>query len=251
MEPAKGEAVASRKNSNEDDDQQASEPREAPEDVLKNHRLKLVDSTYVLEGEAEAREKAAEVRRLYNELKIAMRKQEATVSPEAWQQAIHNLSDEIDQGHRDMRDADEAMHRIKRYWFGSFGNPDDAARHAMLLAVRDQTKVYVDMAGEYLKRLKREPFDPGARAGADAMVRDYRDSLDQARDEFWKVVGATEQDYKELAKNPEVKKALDAIRIKKRARRELGPSREFKSTVAKAKKDAAKAEKAKGRRRPS
>ena len=153
-----------------------------------------------------------------------------------------------------MRDADEAMRRIPRYWHHSFANPDDAARHATLLAYRDQTKVYVDMANEYLKRLRREPFDAGARASADARVREYQDSYDQARDEHWKIVENTGQKYKELAKNPEVMNAFKAIRSKARARRELGPTREFKSTaeaVAKAKKDAAKAEKARGRRRPS
>ena len=65
-----------------------SEPREAPEDVLKKHGLKLKDSIFVLEGEAEAREKATEMRRLQNELKIALKQQQATVSPEARQQTI-------------------------------------------------------------------------------------------------------------------------------------------------------------------
>ena len=253
MEPPKGEVLASREIPT-DDEQEASATGEAPDDVLKKHGLKLVDSTYVLQGEAEAREKATEMRRLQNEWKIAVKQQQATVSPEARQQTIQYLVDEIDQCHRNMRDADEAMRRIPRYWQHSFANPDDAARHATFLAYRDRTKVYVDMAGEYLKRLRRGPFDAGARAGADAMVSQYRDSYDQARDELWKVVETTDQKYRELARDPELKKAITAIRSKTRARRELGPTREFKSTaeaVAKAKKDVAKAEKARGRRRPS
>lgn len=251
-EPPNGESVASREDSNEDNEQELSRLPEAPEDVLTKRGLKVKDSVYVLEGEAEAREKGTEMRRLQNELKIAEKQRQATVSPEARQMIINGLADEIEQCRIQMRNADEMMNRIPR-WLGQFHNPGDAAQFYMLRDSRDQTQAYVDMASQYLNRLKREPFDPGASARTDAMVREFTDSSAQARDEFWKVVEATDQKYKELARNPEVKKALQAIRSKTRGR-DLGPTREFKWTVegvAKAKKAAAKAEKARGLRHRS
>ena len=254
MASSNGEVVARREDPAEDDKQEVFATRYSPEEVLKKYGLKLEGSTYVLEGEADVREKATEMRRLQNEWRMALKQQEATASPEARQQTINYLVDEIDKCHIQMRNADEQMRRIPRYWYGSFGNPAAAERFFTLRDARDQMQAYVDIANTYLKRLRREPFDPGARARADAAVKESWESYDQARDEFWKVVEATDQKYKELAKDQEISKALDAMRKKTRAERQLGPSHALERTaraVAKAKKDAAKAEKAKGRRRPS
>ena len=111
----------------EDDEQEASVPLAVPEEVLKKHGLKLSGFDLCPGGRGRRPREGGGDPRLENDLKIALKQRQATVSPEARQQTINNLVDEIDQCRIQMRNAGEMMNRIPK-WRGQFHNPDDAAQ---------------------------------------------------------------------------------------------------------------------------
>jgi hypothetical protein len=202
-----------------------------PEEVLRRQSLKLDDSRYVLESEEAVKAKAREIYRLAGELKLALGQQQATVSPKARELAIIDLTDTIDRYRADINQANRRMDAIHRLPWGATNNSIVFEELQILLELRNHHEAYLDLAIPYLNRLRGQPFDPQARQKVDASVRETTESYKRALDDFRQLVEATRQKYKEIAKNEEVKKALDALGRMAKVKPRLGPSRQFEAAA--------------------
>jgi curved DNA-binding protein CbpA len=202
-----------------------------PDEVLRRHGLKVTDSRCVLESEEDVIVKAREISRLAEELKLARREQDATVSPKARELAIIDLTDTIDRYRAEINAATRQMDAIHRMPWGERNNSMVFEELQIHLELRNHHEAYLDLAIPYLNRLRRQPFDPQARERVDASVRETTESYKRALDDFRQLVDATRQKYRELDKNDEVKKALDALGRKAKIKPKLGPSHQFEAAA--------------------
>jgi hypothetical protein len=202
-----------------------------PDEVLRRHGLKLDDSRCVLESEDDVMVKAREISRLDGELKLALREQQATVSPKARELAIIDLTDTIDRYRAAINEANRLMDAIHRLPWGARNNSMVFEELQIHLELRNHHEAYLDLAIPYLNRLRGQPFDPQAWQRVDASVRETTESYKRALDDFRQLVDATRQKYRELDKNDEVKKALDALGRKAKVKPKLGPSHQFEAAA--------------------
>ena len=113
----------------------------------------------------------------------------------------------------------------------SFANNEAAEMYSELLVYRNQVQAELNQDSYFLNQLKSQPADLKTKDGIDSVVRDRRDVYHQALVDIRKLVDSATAKYDEVAKNSEIKKALNILGKGQRETPKLGPSREFLNNV--------------------
>jgi len=191
----------------------------APADLLKRHDLKRVGSTYVLaSAEMDVQKKVNELRLLSRQLSLALHQQQALEIGTQDQEAMI----------REMRQQrlllDEHIKALTQ----------QIALGAQLQAQRNEAVLTYNSLADRIQLLQSQVSDQVQnQIRAEAPRR--REAYIQAVLDLRQVVARTLKAYDELAKNDEVKKALEALgrasKTKTQTQPKLGPSRQFQDQV--------------------
>jgi len=199
-------------------------------EVLKKNGLKVVGSLSVLEAESEVKNKLGELRRLSKQLNHSVMQQQGTMSAEDYQKTVNGLGAEINQMKAQINALTQQMSRFPRGRRG-FTNNFVAEEYAELNLVRNQLQAEVNQETAWLNQLRSQKFDPKSKEKIDAEVRDRHEAYHQAVLDLRKLVDTATEKYDELAKDEDVKKALDSVSKTMGTRLKLGPSHDFSSNV--------------------
>jgi hypothetical protein len=194
--------------------------------TLKKHGLRIVGSLAVVDEEAAIKSKLIEARRLSKQLSYSLTQQQATLSPKELQQNLKNVSEQINQLKSEMTAANQQLNSIPRYR-GRFMSNDASQLYAQLTSYRIQLQMEIEQDSLFLNQLKSQPADPKAKEKIDSDVRDQRDAYHQVLVELRKLVDSTHEKYEALAKDDQVKKALEIEGHGLREKPKLGPSHDF------------------------
>ena len=104
-------------------------------------------------------------------------------------------------------------------------------QYAELILYRNQLQMQVNQETAWLNQLQSQKADPKAKEKIDAQVRDRREAYHQALLDLRTLADSVTQKYAELAKDSEVKEAIDALGKGKRDKPRLGPSHDFLNNV--------------------
>jgi hypothetical protein len=200
-------------------------------EVLKKSGLKVVGALSVLEAESEVKNKLGELRRLSKQLNYSVMQQQGTMSAEDYQKSIKGIGAEINQMKAQINVLTQQMNRIPRGRRGFFSNNAVAEQFAELRLYRDQLQAEVNQEAAWLNQLRSQKVDPKSKEKIDAEVRDRREAYHQAVLDLRKLVDTATEKYDELAKDEDVKKALDAVGKTMGTKLKLGPSHDFSSNV--------------------
>ena len=209
-------------------------------EVLKKHGLKIAGSLAVAIEEAEIKTKLVDARRLSKQLSYSLMQQQGTVNPEEQQKTVKTLGTEINRLRSEMNAVNQQMNQVPRNnnpRYGRFGggmnfaNNDAAEMYAELAAYHYQLQAELTQDSNFLNQLKSQPADPKAKERIDSEVRDRRDAYHQALVDLRKLVDSATAKYEKLAKDAEVKKALNILGKGLRETPKLGPSHEFLTNV--------------------
>jgi hypothetical protein len=198
--------------------------------VLKKNGLKVVGSLAVLETETEVKNKLSDLRRISRQLNYSLMQQQGTMSPEDFQKAIKGLGAEINQMKAQINALTQQMNRMPRGRRG-FLNNFVADQYAELNLARIELQDQVNQEVAWLNQLKSQHADPKSKDKIDGEVRDRRDAYHQALLEYRKLADDATEKYAALAKDNDVKKAMEAVRKAMGTRIKLGPSRDFTSNL--------------------
>ena len=227
-------------------------------EVLKKHGLKMAGLLAVATEEAEIKTKLSDARRLSKQLSQSLMQQKATMSPEEMQKTVKTLGTRINDLKSELNAVNQQMNQVPRTninagygRFGagmgygnyggmgygnnggmSFANNNAAELYSELLAYRTQVQAELEQDSYFVNQLKSQPpADPKAKDGIDSVVRNRRDAYHEALVEIRKLVDSATAKYDEVAKNSEIKKALNILGKGQRETPKLGPSREFLNNV--------------------
>jgi hypothetical protein len=234
-------------------------------EVLKKHGLKMAGSLVVATEEPEIKTKLSDARRLSMQLSQSLMQQKATMSPEEMQKTVKTLGTRINDLRSELNAVNQQMNQVPRSnnnagygRFGSgmgygnnggmgygnnggmgygnnggmsFANNNAAEMYSELLAYRTQVQAELEQDSYFLNQLKSQPADPKAKEGIDSVIRSRRDAYHQALVDIRKLVDSATAKYDEVAKNSEIKKALNILGKGLRETPKLGPSREFLNNV--------------------
>jgi hypothetical protein len=201
--------------------------------TFKKHGLRIVGSLAVVDEEAAIKSKLTEARRLSKQLSYSLMQQQATLSPKELQQNLKNVSDQINQLKSEMTAANQQLNQLNstsRYR-GRFMSNDASQLYAQLTNYRIQLQMEIEQDSLFLNQLKSQPADPKAKERIDSDVRDQRDAYHQALLDLRKLVDSTHEKYEVLAKDDEVKKALEIEGDGRKEKPKLGPSHDFLNNV--------------------
>jgi hypothetical protein len=234
--------------------------------VLKKHGLKMAGLLAVATEEAEIKTKLSDARRLSKQLSQSLMQQKATMSPEEMQKTVKTLGTRINELRSEVNAVNQQMNQVPRTntnaGYGRFGggmgygnnggmgygnnggmgyannggmtfaNNNAAEMYSELLAYRTQVQAELEQDSYFLNQLKSQPpADPKAKDGIDSVVRNRRDAYHEALVDIRKLVDSATAKYDEVAKNTEIKKALNILGKGQRETPKLGPSREFLNNV--------------------
>ena len=235
-------------------------------EVLKKHGLKMAGLLAVATEEAEIKTKLSDARRLSKQLSQSLMQQKATMSPEEMQKTVKTLGSRINELKSELNAVNQQMNQVPRTntnaGYGRFGggigygnnggmgygnnggmgyannggmtfaNNNAAELYSELLAYRTQVQAELEQDSYFVNQLKSQPpADPKAKDGIDSVVRNRRDAYHEALVEIRKLVDSATAKYDEVAKNSEIKKALNILGKGQRETPKLGPSREFLNNV--------------------
>ena len=96
---------------------------------------------------------------------------------------------------------------------------------------RNQLQSQVSQESAWLNQLQSQKADPKAKDKIDAEVADRQVAYRQALSDLRALADSTTEKYAELAKDPEVKKAIEKLGQGKRDKPRLGPSHDFFNNV--------------------
>ena len=198
--------------------------------VLKKHGLKIVGTLAVVDEEAAIKSKLTEVRAISKQLSYSLMQQKVTLSPGDMQQTVKDLTNQISQLRSEINAANQQMNAFPKFR-GRFMSNDDSSLYSQLSYYRNQLQMEINQDSLFLNQLKSQPPDPKAKEKVDTEVRDRRDAYHEAILELRKLVDSAIAKYDELAKNDEVKKALDLLGKGQREKPKLGPSHDFLANV--------------------
>jgi hypothetical protein len=202
----------------------------AKNEVLKKKGLTVVGSLAVLETESAVKNKLIELRRLSKQLNYALMQQQGTMSADDYQQSVKGLGAEINQLKAQISALTQQINRMPRGRRG-FANNFVAEQYAELNLYRAQLQNEVNQETAWLNQLKSQKFDPKAKEKVDGEVRDRRETYHQLLLDLRKLVDDATDKYAELAKDQDLKKALEAVSKAMGTRVKLGPSHEFSTNV--------------------
>ena len=203
---------------------------DSPDEVLKRNGLKQVGPLYMLEGEQDVKKKLAEVKQLSRQLKYARLQQASYGTAQDHQALIQNLNNQVNQIKAEINAVNRQMSRSPGFG-GRFARYYAQGQRADLTAYRNQLDAELNQQNNLLAQAKSHPFDPKMKDKLDAEARDRQDDYQKAVTDLVQLVGTIKDKYAKLAKDDEVKKALDGLSLKIRPSPKLGPSHEFHETA--------------------
>jgi uncharacterized coiled-coil DUF342 family protein len=226
----------------------------------------MAGSLAVATEEPDIKTKLSDARRLSKQLSQSLMQQKATMSPEEMQKTVKTLGTRINELRSELNAVNQQMNQVPRTntnaGYGRFGggigygnnggmgyannggmgyannggmtfaNNNAAELYSELLAYRTQVQAELEQDSYFVNQLKSQPpADPKAKDGIDSVVRNRRDAYHEALVEIRKLVDSATAKYDEVAKNSEIKKALNILGKGQRETPKLGPSREFLNNV--------------------
>ncbi len=201
---------------------------ESPSDeAIAKLGLKPVRTVLVLETqEAELHEKIVATRQLAREWSNAVLQQRSTLGEKEYQAAIKELTAESQQFKSELDNTNRMIAQLPRYR-NRFATTLAYQQYDDLNLYKTQLQWEINQRTTFLNQLKSQKVDPKAKEKLDATVRDRSDALHQAVMDLRKLVETTEEKYKALSKDGEVKKYQDSSEHKTGIKLHLGPSRQF------------------------
>jgi hypothetical protein len=205
----------------------ADDPKQEP---LAKNKLKALGSLEVLEDETEFKTKLTEARRLLRQLSYSILQQQGTMSPEQFQKTLQGLKDELNQMRSQANQAGQQMNMLPRFR-GRLSGTYAQEQYNELMLYRNQLQMQINQESAWLNQLQSQKADPKAKEKIDAEVHDRREAYHLALKDLRTLADATTEKYDELAKDDEVKKAIQALGKGKRDKPRLGPSHDFLNNV--------------------
>jgi hypothetical protein len=199
-------------------------------EVLKKNKLKTAGSLEVLESESEFKTKLTDARKLLRQLSYSLLQQKMTLSPQEVQKALKGFTDEINQMRTLINQTNQQMNALPRFR-GRLASTYAQEQYNELFMYRDQLQAQVNQESAMLNQLQSQKADPRAKENVDAQVHDRREAYHQALADLRTLADSTTEKYAELAKNDEVKKAIESLGKGKRDKPKLGPSHDFTNNV--------------------
>ncbi len=120
----------------------------------------------------------------------------------------------------------QQINRVPRYR-GRIANNYAQADYQELMITRNQLNATINQGNQQLAQYKSHPPDPKAKQKIDDEVQSKHEDYVQAVHDLNQLVTSTKEKYAELAKNPEIAKALVDLDPSIKPRPQLGPSHEF------------------------
>jgi hypothetical protein len=156
--------------------------------------------------------------------------QQGTMSPEQFKQTVQNVRNEVNQMRSEINRVGQQMSSLPRRR-GRLMNNIVEDQYAEFMLYRNQLQSQVDQESAWLNQLQSRKADPKAKDKIDAEVRDRREACHQALLDLRTLADQVTEKYAEIAKDPEVKKAIEILGQGKRDKPRLGPSHDFLSNV--------------------
>ena len=170
--------------------------------------------------------KIVATRQLAREWSNAVLQQRSTLGEKEYQAAIKELTAESQQFKSELDNTNRMIAQLPRYR-NRFATTLAYQQYDDLNLYKTQLQWEINQRTTFLNQLKSQKVDPKAKEKLDATVRDRSDALHQAVMDLRKLVETTEEKYKALAKDGEVKKYQDSSEHKTGIKLHLGPSRQF------------------------
>ena len=152
------------------------------------------------------------------------------MSPEQYQKTLQGLRDELNQMRSQINQVSQQMSSFPRFR-GRLTSTYAQEQYNELMLYRNQLQMQVNQESAWLNQLQSQKADPKAKEKIDAEVRDRREAYHQAILDLRTLADSTTQKYAELAKDAEVKEAIQALGKGKRDKPKLGPSHDFLNNV--------------------
>jgi hypothetical protein len=200
------------------------------EETLKRHGLKLMGPIYVVETEADVKQKVSEVKLLSKQWNQARLQQQSVLSPKDQQAMIQGLTNQLNQLRAEINGVNQQINRLPRYR-GRLANNYAQEAYAELNATRNQLNFTLNQQNALLGQVKSHPPDPKLKQIIDSEAQAKHDEYAQAVHDLSQLVATTKEKYAALAKNNDVMKALAGLDTAIKPRPQLGPSHEFHETV--------------------
>ena len=202
----------------------------SPEDTLESHALKRVGTTYVLPAESEVQRKISELKVLSGQLSLAVRRlqqNEREIEDEK------GMMRELLQRRVALNDTIAGLDQQLNATAGpARENPFIANQRNELVIQRNQVVTNYNGLIDQIKVLQTsEAADPKIRNQIEAELSRRRESFIQAVLDLRQLVDAATESYTVLAKNNEVKSAVDSLGRSTKSRPKLGPSSQSLANV--------------------
>lgn len=182
-----------------------------PTEVLRARGLRAMGPLYVLDGEAEAKQRHQEYRLITRKLEQAM---------------IQNINAQIGRIRGEINTVGQRIGRTPRYR-GRFANMYARQQQAEFSAYRNELNAALRQQTAFLNQVKSQKLDPKQKDRIDAEVKSLRDQRVMAARELEMTVRTTREKYADLATDAGVQKALVSLGLTIKPSPHLGPSHEF------------------------
>jgi hypothetical protein len=185
---------------------------------------------YVVETEADVKQKLSEVKLLSKQWNQARLQQRSVLSSKDQQEMIQGLTNQLNQLRAEINGVNQQINRLPRYR-GRLANNYAQEAYAELIAARNQLNFTLNQQNALLGQVKSHPPDPKLKQKIDDDAQAKHDQYVQAVHDLSQLVATTKEKYAALAKNNDVMKALAGLDSAIKPRPQLGPSHEFHETV--------------------
>jgi hypothetical protein len=200
------------------------------EEILKRHGLTLLGPIYVLETEADVKQKLSEVKLLSKQWSQLWQQQRSIMSSKDQQAMIQQMTAQLNQLRAEINAVNQQIRTVPRYR-GRLANNYAQEAYAELMATRNQLNLTLNQQNALLGQLKSHPPDPKLKQKIDDEAQAKHDEYVQAVHDLSQLVSATKEKYAALSKNAEVTKALAGLDPAIKPRPQLGPSHDFHETI--------------------
>jgi hypothetical protein len=196
------------------------------EDVLTNLGLKRVGSVYVLGEEAGVQRQLSQAKLKFKHMN-SLKQQTASGDPKAHRGRIQDLNDRINDLSKEIKAVNRQLAKMPRGRWGYPINNIVGAQIEELETYRDHLTTEFDQRLHARDSLANRPPDPQLSKKVQDELKLRRDKYGEAVHELKQLVDATSKRYDELAKDPEVTKAIATLGRSMRPKPKLGPSSDF------------------------
>ena len=196
------------------------------EDGLTKLGLKRVGSVYVLTAESDVQRKLSQARSMSKQLDH-LKQQTAAVDPKVHHEMIQDLNDRLEDLSVEIKATNRQLSSMPRNRWGYPLDNRIGAQIEELTTYRAQLEHEFDQKNRFRNTLRNRPPNPQLRKKIDDELKVRRDRYSETIHELKQLVDSTSKQYDELAKNPEVTKAIANLGRSMRPKPKLGPTRYF------------------------